>query len=293
MNRRLIGVLCILLSAFVFGFSPVIVALSYRGGNNGVNMALIRALVPLPALAILAGCTAKRYRMNFAQIRVCSLAGVMLFGCTLLLYSSYTYIPVGLATTLHFLYPLHVVLYETLFHHKRLGLWRGIGIVLDLVGIVLSAGMVERGGMDLRGFILALLSGYLYAAYILVLSYESRNPVPLYHLMLMVSLMGVPLCFCVGLLTNSLTINLTASAWGYAVLAALLVSIVGCVLFQKGVRYIGDADAAVYSLLEPISSIIFGFILMKEIPDQGALIGSAMIFAGLLCNAIGDRRQNA
>lgn len=54
MKRRGIGIICVVLSAVIFGFTPVIAALSYRGGNNGVNMALIRALVPLPILFFLA-----------------------------------------------------------------------------------------------------------------------------------------------------------------------------------------------------------------------------------------------
>ena len=255
-------------------------------------MALIRAVVPLPVLAALAGPPSRMKKLCFRQWTVSALAGLLLFGCTLLLYSSYSFLSVGMATTLHFLYPLYVVLYEALFHHKRLGRLRKAGMILDLTGVALCSGIGNQISVDLRGFSLALASGLFYAAYILVLSRESRDPVPLYRLMLNVSLAGVLLCTVVGWITQSLTVRLTPQAWGYAVLAALLVSIIGCVLFQKGVRYIGDTDAAVYSLLEPISSILFGFMLMGDAPGPGALIGSMLILAGLLLNAVGGREED-
>lgn len=290
MKRRGIGIICVVLSAVIFGFTPVIAALSYRGGNNGVNMALIRALVPLPILFFLAKSGPPK-KINTHQKLTAFFAGVLLFGGTLLLYSSYAFLSVGMATTLHFLYPIYVALYEALFQHKCLDRLRVCGIILGVIGIVFCSGIGNQMTIDLRGFGLALVSGFFYAAYILVLSYESRDPMPLYALMLNVSIAGVPLCAVVGWLTNSLTVSLSLQAWEFAAVAALLVSIMGCVLFQKGIRCIGDTDAAAFSLLEPISSIFFGILLMNDVPKLGTMFGSMMIVAGLFFNAMGERKK--
>lgn len=291
MNKRSLGVVCILASAVIFGFTPVLAALSYRGGNNGVNMAFLRALLPLPCLAVLARVSSRGVRMDGRQLRACVLAGVLVFGCTLLLYSSYTYIPVGLATTLHFLYPLYVVLYDVVFRKRKMGPWRAAGLALGVAGVLVSADTSGATVQNMRGVLLALGSGLLYAAYILALGYENRRPVPVYRLMFVVSLTGVPLCGLAGLVTGSLTITLTPGGWGYAVAAALLVSVAGCVLFQQGTRCVGEADAAILSLLEPIGSILFGLWLMNETLSPRAIFGSALILVGLLLNALGGRRR--
>ncbi len=290
MKKRGIGIVCVVVSAVIFGFTPVIAALSYRGGNNGVNMAFIRAFVPLPVLLLLARSGLPQ-KVSMHQRLTAMLAGVLLFGGTLLLYSSYAFLSVGMATTLHFLYPMYVALYEAFFLHKDLGRLRAFGILLDAIGIALCSGIGKQMALDPRGIGFALASGFFYAAYILVLSHESRDPMPLYALMLNASMAGVPLCAMVGWLTNSLTVSLTLQAWGFAVVAALLVSIVGCVLFQKGVRCIGDTDAAIFSLLEPISSLFFGILLMNDIPQLGTIFGSMMIVAGLFFNAMGGRKK--
>jgi hypothetical protein len=52
-KKQLIGQLCIIGSAIIFGFTPVLAAISYQGGNNGINMAFLRALVPIPVLLIM------------------------------------------------------------------------------------------------------------------------------------------------------------------------------------------------------------------------------------------------
>lgn len=241
------GVGLIMASALVFGFTPILAAISYQGGNNGVNMAFLRALLPLPLIFFLSRGTAKPTR---AQTRMGVLLGLLSFGCTLLLYSSYAYISVGTATTLHFLYPLYVVLYERIFRRRRMGVYRVLGLLCGLAGVLL---FLDIGGasLDARGVVPALLSGMCYAAYIVALGREGRAPLPLYRLMRLISLTGVLLCGAAGLLLGKLTVSLTPAAWGYAFAAAMLVSVGGSVLFQAGVRHVGETLAAVFSLLEP------------------------------------------
>lgn len=280
--RTLGGYVGVLTAAVIFGFTPVLAAISYQGGNNGVNMAFLRALLPLPVLYMLA----RRHPVPSSMQRRRGIwLGILMFGCTLLLYSSYAYISVGLATTLHFLYPLYVVLYEWLAQRKKPGLMRLTGLALGLLGSMLFFNM---DGTELHplGLAMALLSGVCYAAYIVVLGYESRDPMPLYRLMFEASRSGAVFCLIVGLLTGSLTICLTMQAWGCAVLVAMLVAVVACVLFQAGVRIVGKANAAVFSLLEPITSIVFSVWLLDDTVSWIKLAGCTLILCGLFVTAL-------
>ena len=139
---------------------------------------------------------------------------------------------------------------------------------------------------------LALLSGVVFAAYIILLQREADQPLPLYHLMTATSLSGAVLCAALGLMTGSLTISLTPQAWMYAAATALLVSIGGSAVFQAGVRIVGDSDAAIYSLLEPLTSIVFGLILLGEMITLRKGASCALILMGLLITALADRKAN-
>lgn len=281
-TKRLTGYAGVLASAVIFGFTPVLAALSYQGGSNGVNMAFLRAALPLPVLYALAR---RHPKPDAAQRQLGAVLGLLLFGCALLLYSSYAYIPVGLATTLHFLYPLYVVLYEWLVQRRSPGALRLAGLVLGLSGSMLFLQPGE-GALHPAGLLTALLSGVCYAGYIVVLSRESQRPMPLYRLMFEVSRSGAVLCLVAGLLLGRLTLRLTPQAWVCAVLVALLAAVVACVLFQAGVRIVGKANAAIFSLLEPITSIVFSVLLLGDALSPAKLTGCALILAGLLVTAL-------
>lgn len=291
-RSRGLGILEVFLSAVVFGFTPVLANLSYAGGNNGVNMALLRAVLPLPLLLPLGHATSPGYRASGRQLRMGALLGWLNFGCTLMLYSSYSYIPVGIATTLHFLYPLFVVLYRVLRFRYRPCAMKWTGLLTSLAGAMLLV-EVGEGGLSPFGMALALGSGAVFAAYIILLDREAGQPLPLYRLMTVTSAAGAVLCALVGGLNGSLTLALTPQAWLYAVSAALLVSIGGSAVFQAGVRIVGDADAAVYSLLEPLTSIAFGLMLLGETFTLRKGVSCALILLGLLVTALADRKQKA
>lgn len=283
------GIFYVFLSAIVFGFTPVLANMSYAGGNNGVNMAFLRAVIPLPVLLLLGHTSSPDYRASARQLRTGALLGLLNFGCSLMLYSSYSFIPVGIATTLHFLYPLFVMLYHVIFRRQKPGLIKTVGLLLGVGGAVLLVEMGE-GGLSPVGMALALLSGVVFAAYIVVLQKEAGRPLPLYRLMTVTSLAGAVLCAFVGIGLGNLTFALTPKAWLFAALTALLVSIGGSAVFQAGVRIVGDKDAAVYSLLEPLTSILFGLVLLGEAFTARKALSCILILTGLLLTALADKK---
>ena len=110
--------------------------------------------------------------------------------------------------------------------------------------------------------------------------------------MTVTSLAGAVLCAGVGMGLGSLTFALTPRAWVFAALTALLVSIGGSAVFQAGVRIVGDKDAAVYSLLEPLTSILFGLVLLGEAFTERKALSCILILTGLLLTALADKKSS-
>lgn len=277
-RNSFLGQLCVIGSAIIFGFTPVLAAISYQGGNNGINMAFLRALLPIPVLLFLGR---KAQMPTRAQWKSGLIAGCLSYGCTLLLYSSYEYISPGLATTLHFLYPLYVTVYEAVRDRKNPGGKRLTGLVLGLTGSLLF--LEKGGGGSVIGFVLALGSGMAYALYIIALGKEAEGePMPLMRLMLVVSVSGVVLCGAAGLMMNKLVFSFSGTTWLCAIAVALLAAVVGGVLFQRGVREIGGANSAILSLFEPITSVIFSVLLLGDVFSARKLLGCALIMCSLV-----------
>lgn len=285
---NLFGQLCVFGSAIVFGFTPVLAAISYQGGNNGINMAFLRALVPIPVLLFLG----RNWQMPTpAQWKSGLIAGCLSYGCTLLLYSSYEYISPGLATTLHFLYPLYVTVYEAVRDRKNPGGKRLCGLALGLVGSLLFLDKSSSGG-SLMGYVLAIGSGLAYAAYIIALGKEAKaEPMPLMRLMLVISVSGVILCGAAGLLMNKLVFTFSATTWLCAISVALLAAVVGSVLFQRGVREVGGANAALLSLFEPITSVVFSVVLLGDVLSLTKVLGSLLILGSLVLISLQSQKK--
>lgn len=277
MSKKFFGYPAIIASALIFGFTPVLATLSYREGNNGINMAFLRAAIPAPLFLAIA---ARSFQPSGKQLLTGIAAGMLSFGCTLLLYSSYEFISPGLATTLHFLYPLYVTAFNALRKRRPVNKATLIGLSLATCGIILFLKPDEMHG-DITGYLLAFCSGLVYAFYILILEKESNRPLPLTHLMLIISLTGIVLCTAVGLLTGHLILLKTGKAWLYACLAALLTAVIGCVLFQAGVRKTGGTNAAIFSLLEPISSVLFSLTFLGDTLSLHSVVSCILILGGL------------
>ncbi len=278
-KSNLFGQICVFASAIIFGFTPVLAAISYQGGNNGINMAFLRALVPIPVLLLLG----RKWPMpTKSQWKSGLIAGALSYGCTLLLYSSYEYISPGLATTLHFLYPLYVTVFEAVRDRKRPGGMRLAGLGLGLLGSLLFLDGAGTGG-NLMGYLLAIGSGLAYALYIMALGKEAKDePMPLFRLMLVVSVSGIVMCGMAGLAMDKLVLRMPANAWLCAIGVALLAAVVGSVLFQRGVREIGGANSALLSLFEPITSVVFSVWLLGDVLSVSKILGSALILCSLV-----------
>ncbi|WP_415341443.1 EamA family transporter [Clostridium perfringens] len=86
-----------------------------------------------------------------------------------------------------------------------------------------------------------------------------------------------------GMVTKELALSsLTPKAWGLSAIFAFLCTVVALSLLQVGIKYIGASEAAVISTFEPITSVIFGAILLGEEITVMKIIACSLIFAGVL-----------
>ena len=101
------GILLVIASALLYGFAPVLCSMTYQYGNNPITLTFFRSFFVVILLGMLMIKNKIPFRCEKGEL--IRIVGVALFGSimtTLLLNSSYLYIGVGTATTLHFLDPV-------------------------------------------------------------------------------------------------------------------------------------------------------------------------------------------
>lgn len=271
------GILFTILSAIIFGFTPALANITYKLGNNSLSMNFFRNLLAIPILFFILKhkkISLRTEKKEVKNIFILSLIGVAL--TTALLYSSYSYIGVGAATTLHFMYPIFVAVTCKLFFKESLGKSKVLALIISLLGVLLFMDM--KNGSNILGALMALISGITYAFYIVYLEKQELVKINPYKLSFyIVSFTSVEMIIG-NILGRYIRFNLSLKVYVLMIIISLLTSVVAIILFQLGVSIIGATSAAIFSLFEPITSIISGLLLFNETLSIKKVLGCIVIF---------------
>lgn len=273
------GVVLVLLSALMFGVTPVIGKLSYENGCNPVMLAFLRSFLAIPFLAVIMKMRNLSFAINRKEAVSAAVAGVFGTALTVLtLYLSYIFIPVGTATTLHFLYPAFVMAASIIFFRERMTGYKAVSLLLSLCGVVTFAG---KGGAC-TGIILALVSAVSYAFYTVYLDRSILKQMDSLKVNFYTSLFMSAAMFAAGAVSGQFTLGLTPAGWLCSLAVSILASVIGVTCFQAGVRRIGAVSTGMYSLLEPVSSLAAGALFLGERVPPAGILGCCFILASLI-----------
>lgn len=185
-----------MMSAVIFGFTPLIAKSIYGFGFSFYSVAFGRFLLGSLYLFAIVKIQHK-HKILLPQKQLLHILIISVFYALMItfLYSSYEYIDSGTATTLHFSYPVFVILIAALFYRKRLSKNQLLCTIFAMLGIFFLNGSTST--FNYLGAVLALLSGLSYALYI-VLSEKLRvNEIPIFVLSFWISVFSI---FIVGVI---------------------------------------------------------------------------------------------
>lgn len=275
------GILLVMASALLYGFAPVLCSMTYQYGNNPITLTFFRSFF---VVLILGGIMIKdNISFRCEKGELVKIVSVAMFGSVLtttLLNSSYLYIGVGTATTLHFMYPLFVTLICHFVYHDALSRKHMIALSIALTGVVLFLDFKDLSKM--KGIVMALISGVTFAIYLvgiekLKLSKMNSIKLSFYFALTVSAVIGVS-----GTLTNQMVLNQPLISYVLMLGVAIMAQWLAVVFLQKGIDVLGSSLASLFSMFEPVSCLIFGAVLLNETVVFAQLIGCVLILGGVL-----------
>ena len=281
MNTRTKGLLATMISAVFFGFIPLFVKTICAGGGNSVSAAFYRFFLSVPILYIYLkaqGISMRVTRTEFAKIALITIFGYG--GTAVLLFSSYNFIPSGMSTTIHFMYPVFTILGCMIFFKEKVSQLKLLCVALCFGGILLFYNG-ESGGSVL-GMALSFLSGLTYAFYTIYLEKSGLQKMENLKLIFYMNTVAAAMILVMALLTAQFTLRLTPLAWGTAVFFATATSLIGVLGYQIGVKCIGPQNAAILSTFEPITSVIVGVLVYREAFSARTLLGCLCVLSAVV-----------
>jgi drug/metabolite transporter (DMT)-like permease len=277
MNNKHKGILSVLISAVIFGSMPLIAKVVYKENCNSMSLTLYRFLLSLPLLFfLLKRENNEEFKMTIKEFYKICLVGILGFSSTpLLLYTSYNYISTGTATTLHFIYPVLVILGGVLFFKDKPNLIKITSVVLCVLGILMF--YQGNSGINIKGMLIAFSSGLTFSFYILFIEKSELRHMHTIKLTFYLSLVASIVLLIVCVMTGNLSLNMTFKGWMLSSLLSVIVTFGGICLFQNGIKLIGSQNTSILSTLEPITSILIGILIFKEAFNFRIILGFVFI----------------
>ena len=274
--NKMKGIALVILSAVIFGITPTMAKYTYTHGSNPVMMTMFRSLLPIPI--ILAFLLFKKIPIKIPAKTLGKISIFALIGSTVtsvMLNMSYNYIPVGMSTTLHFVYPTFVSILCFLFYKEHIDRAKILALMISSAEIL----CFFQGGASgsLVGILLALGSGLTYAFYMMSVDKWGIKDMHPMVFSLYTCLFVSIYTFLYGAMTNQVTFDLTPLSWLYTFIVAVSVSVGANAFLQVGIRYTGASTSAILSMFEPITSVVCGALILNESLSGVKLLGCALI----------------
>ena len=291
--KKYLGSLYIILSAILFGTMPLLAKVAYAHGSNAYTVAFSRflfgSIMLLIVIFMLPGCSARIDKYHMLELLKLSVAYALM---PILLYTSYNYIDSGMATTLHFTYPVAVMLIMVIFYKSRLERKQVICAIFCLIGMSLLSSPDSHPSA--LGILLAVGSGIVYAVYIVLLGRSTAKELHPLTLAFWLALFSAAEIGAVALVSGNLVFSLDEVGWVAEIGMALFTTVFALVLFQRGLFLCGEVKASLLSTFEPLTGILVGVVAFGETLTLNKILGiiGVLLSAVLLVLPLGQRVEN-
>lgn len=293
--ERAKGILYAALSSSTFGLAPLFTLLLLGLGYSSFEVLSYRwgvASLFLGALALLAG---RSFRLSWPELRTVFFLSLFRAATSLSLVIAYQHIASGVASTIHFMYPLAVALAMMCFFREKGSVWVFAAIGMSIVGaVLLSLGNVDftRGNTTL-GMVSAAVSVVSYGGYIV--GVRKSRAVGIDSTVLTCYVMGLGALYFIvgGLVTGGIRIETDGTAWLCILGVALPATAVSNMTLVQAIKRIGPTLTSVFGALEPLTAVVIGVAVFGEpFTVQGAA-GILLIVAAVTIVILHSGRRKA
>jgi drug/metabolite transporter (DMT)-like permease len=278
------------LGALVIAFSAILVRLAEVSPSTA---AFFRCAYAVPVLGLLAWIERRRYGPRPFRERVITLGtGVLLAADLILWHYSIQAVGAGLATVLGNVQVVLVALLAWALLGERPSNRTLAAIPVVFAGVVLISGVIGAGayGEDpLLGVVYGVATAIAYALFILVLRHANsdlRRPAgPLFD----ATLSAAFFCAAAGIVIGDIDFVPDAEAQAWLVLLALSSQVVGWLLISVSLPRLPAVLTSILLMLQPVSTVFLGALLLSEEPSAVQLTGVAIVLAGVALATLGPR----
>ncbi len=202
-------------------------------------------------------------------------------GAALFLIDSYNFMSTGVATTLHFLYPMMTAVIMMIFYNEARRTSTLFAVVMAVVGVGIFS-WSPTGSLDIKGIVIALISDLCYAFYLIHVNRSRAATMDGTKLVFYVLFIGA-LIFGGEALRQGNFAPITTFTQSKQLLAlAVICTLATNVGLVVAVKRIGSTMTSVMGALEPLTAVVIGCIAFNEKITWQVVLGIALILPAVI-----------
>ena len=277
-----------IITSVTFGMIPLFSLPLMAKGMSYDSILFYRFLFATAALGIMLLVTGQSFRISRKDIPVIILLGFFYTGSAMFLFKGYDFMGAGVATAIHFTYPVFVTLLMLIIFREKTSWLTWLAIVLAVFGVAIISIRGSELTMDVVGLIIVLLSAVAYASYILTVN-KSRVS----------DMNGRKLAFYV-FIVSTILFGIKATVGGgiekvpdgvsyvNLVLLAVVPTVISNITLVQAVHNIGGTLTSVLGAMEPVTALLIGILVFGEGFSVQEGIGVLLIIAAVTIIILSD-----
>ncbi len=281
------------ISGITFGLIPLFSIPVLQTGMHSSSVLIYR--YAFGCLAMLGMLMFHRTRMwlAFGDFLRILLLSSMYAVSSIALIEGYNYMASGIATTLLFSYPVWTLLLSVVFLKERLSLVTLLAIFIAIAGVFFLSGILDGGGSikGLTGMFLVLLSGFLYAVYMVIFPRMRIREMPSLKLTFFIFFFAMLILTLYASFTRGRIDPIESSSQLINLFfLGLLPTAVSNITLIMSLKQISSTMAAVLGAFEPMTAMCVGILIFGEPFTIPIVIGFVLIIASVFILVLSKRK---
>lgn len=263
--KKLKGLFLAIISSSTFGMIPLFALPAIHEGVGLESVLFYRfALSTLVVGAILL-FRKTGLRVTGKEFATLFVLGSLYAFTALFLTASYLHIPSGIATTIHFLYPVLVTGIMILCFKAKASLPTLIATAMAIGGVYLLSGGENGGFVSIKGLAMVLLTVITYALYIVGVNKSNVQNMDGLKMTFYV-LFSATIVFLINLFSkgNGLDAIPNYSTGINLLLLALIPTLISDLTLILAIQHIGSTTTAIMGCMEPLTAVSCGVFFLNE-----------------------------
>ncbi len=204
--------------------------------------------------------------------------------------------PVAVAVTLSYLQPMFSVILAKLFLNETVTATKVVAVISSILGASIVSGLWRIFGASTSipavGAVLATMNGFFYSVYIIVgrLSGSEKSyhfATTMFYSFFFASFWMGPIwlvmSFTIGSpIVSGFVLNLVPTAGAYLMMLAFVGTVLPYGLLSMGLRKVRASRAGVILLIEPVSVMVLGVLILGQNLTPWGIVGAALILSATI-----------